>query len=96
MEIAATVLATIRMASGGGYLKMKREGQMVYDQGPVVYRLQLSAMWYYRDGVLDVFVGERDLHDDDFGHECYQRVVVYGDSFGGINTILTMLCAWGF
>lgn len=51
---------------------------------------------YYRDGVLDVFVGERDLHDDDFGHECYQRVVVYGDSFGGINTILTMLCAWGF
>ncbi|KAK9230077.1 hypothetical protein WN944_023044 [Citrus x changshan-huyou] len=89
MEIAATVLATIRMASGGGYSKMKREEQMVYNQGPVLHR-------YYRDGVLDVFVGERDLHDDDFGHECYQRVVVYGDSFGGINTILTMLCAWGF
>lgn len=39
---------------------------------------------YCGDGVLDVVVDRRDLHDDDFGRECYRRVVVYGDSFGGV------------
>ncbi|KAK9231604.1 hypothetical protein WN943_021842 [Citrus x changshan-huyou] len=78
MEIVATALSTVEMASdcGAGGLLLDNYRQC----GDVVVLLH----GYCGDGVLDVVVDRRDLHDDDFGRECYRRVVVYGDSFGGV------------
>ncbi|KAK9224728.1 hypothetical protein WN943_009764 [Citrus x changshan-huyou] len=50
---------------------------------------------YCRDSVLDVVVDRRHLHEDDFGHECYRRVMVYGDSFSSVEAVSTVLCARG-
>lgn len=48
MEIVATALSTVEMASDCGYSEMKREGRMVYDKGPAVYCLTIIGnvvMW---------------------------------------------------
>lgn len=105
MEIAATALATVGMASDGGYPEMKREAQTVYDKGPVVYCLTIignvvtwqlcfmgTAGMVFLTSSLTGGISMTAI----LAMNVIAGVVVYGDSFGGVKAVSTVLCAWGF
>ncbi|XP_002534165.2 probable purine permease 4 [Ricinus communis] len=105
MEIAATALATVGMASDGGFAEMKRESEYVFDGG---------EKWYWITVFTNVFTwqlcfmgtaGMVFLTSSLTGGICMTAllamnvlggVLVYGDEFGGVKVVSTLLCGWGF
>ncbi|XP_057470595.1 probable purine permease 4 [Actinidia eriantha] len=106
MEAAATVLATAGMAAaGGGFSDMRRESLEVFDKGPGAY------WWAVAGNVVTwqlCFMGTAGmvfLTTSVTGGICMTAlmavnvvggVVVYGDDFGGVKVVATLLCGWGF
>ncbi|CAA7014197.1 unnamed protein product [Microthlaspi erraticum] len=106
MEFAATVFATIGMAFDGGFKEMVKEANHVFTEGPTVYwtvaifvnvvTWQLcfaatSGMVYLTSGITGGICMTALLAMNVIG-----GVVVYGDEFGGVKIVSTVLCIWGF
>ncbi|XP_071721831.1 probable purine permease 4 [Rutidosis leptorrhynchoides] len=105
MEIAATALASVGMASEGGFSEMQRESQLKFDRGEKLYWITVFAnvvTWQL------CFVGTAGmvfLTSSLTGGICMTAllamnvlggVAVYEDEFGGVKVVSTVLCAWGF
>uniref|UniRef100_M1DLJ2 Purine transporter n=2 Tax=Solanum tuberosum TaxID=4113 RepID=M1DLJ2_SOLTU len=105
MELAATVLATLGMIIDGGFSEMKKEGKNVFDLGEKAYWLTVMfnvVTWQF------CFMGTAGmvfLTSSLTGGVCMTAlmavnvlggVIVYGDNFGGIKVVSTLLCIWGF
>ncbi|XP_075482644.1 putative purine permease 4 [Primulina tabacum] len=106
MEMAATVLATVGMgAANGGFSVMKVESTRVFDKGSAAYWSTLASTliaWQL------CFVGTAGivfLTTSLTGGICMTAllganivggVIVYGDKFGGMKAVSTVLCVWGF
>lgn len=106
MEFSATVFATIGMALDGGFKEMVKEANQVFTKGPTVYwtvailanvvTWQLcfaatSGMVYLTSGITGGICMTALLAMNVIG-----GVVVYGDEFGGVKIVSTVLCIWGF
>ncbi|KAL1205024.1 putative purine permease 4 [Cardamine amara subsp. amara] len=106
MEFSATVFATIGMAFDGGFKDMVKEANHVFTKGPTVYwtvailanvvTWQLcfaatSGMVYLTSGINGGICMTALLAMNVIG-----GVVVYGDEFGGVKIVSTVLCIWGF
>lgn len=106
MEFSATVFATIGMAFDGGFKDMVKEANQVFTKGPTVYwtvailanvvTWQLcfaatSGMVYLTSGITGGICMTALLAMNVIG-----GVVVYGDAFGGVKIVSTVLCIWGF
>lgn len=105
MEIAATALATIGMASDGGFSEMKRESQVVFDKGSKVYWITVFANVITWQLCFLGTAGMVFLTSSLTGGICMTAlmamnvlggVLVYGDEFGGVKVVSTVLCGWGF
>lgn len=105
MEIAATALACVGMASDGGYSEMKRESERVFDKGPTVYWLTVLGNVVTWQLCFMGTAGMVFLTSSITGGICMTAilamnviggVVVYGDPFNGVKAVSTVLCAWGF
>ncbi|KAJ8759099.1 hypothetical protein K2173_004105 [Erythroxylum novogranatense] len=103
MEIAATALATIGMTFDGGFSEMRRESLEIFDKGPTVYWVTVIgnvAAWQL------CFMGTAGmvfLTSSLTGGICMTAllamnviggVLVYGDSFGGVKAVSTVLSVW--
>ncbi|KAK4345003.1 hypothetical protein RND71_035179 [Anisodus tanguticus] len=85
----------------GGFSEMKREGKNVFDLGEKAYWLTVMfnvVTWQY------CFMGTAGMVFLT-GGVCMTAlmavnvlggVIVYGDNFGGIKVVSTLLCVWGF
>ncbi|CAF1928941.1 hypothetical protein Bca4012_072186 [Brassica carinata] len=106
MEFSATVFATIGMAFDGGFKEMVKEANQVFTKGPTVYwtvailanvvTWQLcfaatSGMVYLTSGITGGICMTALLAMNVIG-----GVVMYGDAFGGVKIVSTVLCVWGF
>ncbi|KAJ4916940.1 putative purine permease 4 [Raphanus sativus] len=106
MEFSATVFATVGMAFDGGFKEMVKEANQVFTKGPTVYwtvailanvvTWQLcfaatSGMVYLTSGITGGICMTALLAMNVIG-----GVVVYGDEFGGVKIVSTVLCIWGF
>lgn len=105
MEIAATALATMGMASAGGFSEMKRESQVKFDKGATVYWITVFANVVTWQLCFMGTAGMVFLTSSLTGGICMTAllamnvlggVVVYGDEFGGVKVVSTVLCGWGF
>jgi len=105
MEIAATALATMGMASAGGFSEMKRESQVRFDKGARVYWVTVFANVVTWQLCFMGTAGMVFLTSSLTGGICMTAllamnvlggVVVYGDEFGGVKVVSTVLCGWGF
>ncbi|QCE13235.1 probable purine permease 4 [Vigna unguiculata] len=105
MELAATALATIGMACGGGFAKMRVESRMVFDKGSVVYWVTVMGNVVTWQLCFMGTAGMVFLTCSLTGGICMTAllsmnvlggVVVYKDAFGGFKAISTVLCIWGF
>ncbi|KAK4723261.1 hypothetical protein R3W88_026040 [Solanum pinnatisectum] len=105
MELAATVLATLGMIIDDGFSEMKKEGKNVFDLGEKAYWLTVMfnmVTWQF------CFMGTAGmvfLTCSLTGGVCMTAliavnvlggVIVFGDNFGGIKVVSTLLCIWGF
>ncbi|XP_041027397.1 probable purine permease 4 [Juglans microcarpa x Juglans regia] len=105
MEVAATALASTGMALDGGFSEMKTESQRVFDKGPTAYWVTVFfnvLTWQL------CFLGTAGmvfLTSSLTGGICMTAllamnvlggVLVYGDEFGGVKAVSTVLCCWGF
>ncbi|KAL8496166.1 hypothetical protein ACS0TY_020037 [Phlomoides rotata] len=105
VEIAATVFATVGMAADGGFRDLRVESTAVFDKGPAAYWLTIVGnivLWQFS------FLGTAGmvfLTTSLTGGICMTAllaanvvggVVVYGDEFGGVKVVSTVLCVWGF
>uniref|UniRef100_M1DAU1 Purine transporter n=1 Tax=Solanum tuberosum TaxID=4113 RepID=M1DAU1_SOLTU len=105
MELSATILATLGMIIDGGFPEMKKEGKNVFDLGEKAYWLTVMfnvVTWQF------CFMGTAGmvfLTSSLTGGVCMTAlmavnvlggVIVYGDNFGGIKVVSTLLCIWGF
>ncbi|CAN8290563.1 unnamed protein product [Cochlearia groenlandica] len=106
MELSATVFATTGMAFDGGFKEMVKEANRVFVKGPTVYwsvaifanvvTWQLcfaatSGMVFLTSGINGGICMTALLAMNVIG-----GVVVYGDKFGGVKIVSTVLCVWGF
>jgi len=106
MEFAATVFATIGMACEGGFKEMVKEANHVFTKGPTFYwtiailanvvtwQLSFAAtsgMVYLTSGITGGICMTALLAMNVIG-----GVVAYGDVFGGVKIVSTVLCIWGF
>ncbi|XP_047160704.1 probable purine permease 4 [Vigna umbellata] len=105
MELAATTLATIGMAGGGGFAKMKEESKMVFDKGCMVYWVTVIGNVVTWQLCFMGTAGMVFLTSSLTGGICMTAllsmnvlggVLVYKDTFGGFKAISTILCIWGF
>ncbi|WCJ33286.1 purine permease 4 [Euphorbia peplus] len=105
MEIAATVLATIGMAYGGGLPEMKRESKAVFDKGEKLYWVviignvvtwQLCFMGTAGLVFLTCSLTGGICMTALLGMNVLGGVFVYGEEFGGVKVVSTLLCGWGF
>ncbi|XP_010676487.2 probable purine permease 4 [Beta vulgaris subsp. vulgaris] len=105
MEIAATALATVGMASDGGFREMRRESKILFDLGPRMYCLTVVATVVSWQLCFMGTAGMVFLTTSLTGGVCMTAllamnvvggVLVYGDHFGGAKAVSTVLCAWGF
>ncbi|KAL5775866.1 hypothetical protein ACOSP7_013423 [Xanthoceras sorbifolium] len=105
MEAAATTLATVGMALSGGYAEMKRESLSVFDVGPKMYWVAVVGNVVTWQLCFMGTAGMVFLTSSLTGGICMTAilamnvvggVVVYGDSFGGVKAVSTVLCGWGF
>lgn len=105
IEFAATVFATVGMAADGGFRDLRVESTAVFDKGPAAYWLTIAGnvvLWQFS------FLGTAGmvfLTTSLTGGICMTAllaanvvggVVVYGDEFGGVKVVSTVLCVWGF
>lgn len=105
MELAATILATLGMTIDGGFSEMEKEGKNVFDLGEKAYWLTVMfnvVTWQF------CFMGTAGMvfmSSSLTGGVCMTSlmavnvlggVIVYGDNFGGIKVVSTLLCVWGF
>ncbi|KAK6163700.1 hypothetical protein DH2020_000564 [Rehmannia glutinosa] len=105
MEIAATAFATAGMAAAGGFSDMRDESTKVFDKGSAAYWLTIAGnlvIWQF------CFMGTAGmvfLTTSLTGGICMTAlmainviggVLVYGDEFGGVKVVSTVLCVWGF
>ncbi|CAI9090726.1 OLC1v1025553C1 [Oldenlandia corymbosa var. corymbosa] len=105
MEIGATILATAGMAADGGFEEMRNESLRVFDLGERAY---WCAIWFNVVTWQLCFMGTAGmvfLTTALTGGICMTAllsmnviggVVVYGDHFGGVKAVSTVLCVWGF
>ncbi|XP_021901653.1 probable purine permease 4 [Carica papaya] len=105
MEVAATALATAGMIWDGGFREMKRESEEVFDKGARMYWI---AVWGNVVTWQLCFMGTAGmvfLTSSLTGGICMTAllgmnvlggVLVYGDEFGGVKVVSTLLCMWGF
>lgn len=105
MEIAATCLATVGMALEGGFSEMKTESKRVFDKGPAVYWVTVISNVVTWQLCFMGTAGMVFLTSSLTGGICMTAlmamnvlggVVVYGDEFGGVKAVSTVLCVWGF
>ncbi|XP_068322321.1 probable purine permease 4 [Pyrus communis] len=105
MEAAATVFATVGMALNGGFREMKAESERVYDKGENVYWVTLWCNVVTWQLCFMGTAGMVFLTSSLTGGICMTAlmgmnvlggVLVYGDSFGGVKAVSTLLCGWGF
>lgn len=105
MEVAATALATIGMAFDGGLSEIKRESVMVFDKGPTVYWATVFSNVITWQLCFMGTAGMVFLTSSLTGGICMTAllamnvlggVLVYGEEFGGVKAVSTVLCAWGF
>lgn len=105
MEVAATAFATVGMAVDGGFSDMRVERLRVFDRGAAAYWWTIVGnlvLWQF------CFLGTAGmvfLTTSLTGGICMTAlmavnvvagVVVYGDKFGGVKAVSTVLCVWGF
>ncbi|KAK6255289.1 hypothetical protein SCA6_016594 [Theobroma cacao] len=105
MEIAATALASVGMACDGGFAEMRRESREVFDKGERVYWVAVVSnvvTWQL------CFIGTAGmvfLTSSLTGGICMTAllgmnvlggVLVYGEEFGGVKAVSTVMCVWGF
>ncbi|XP_055805054.1 probable purine permease 4 [Solanum dulcamara] len=105
MEMAATALATAGMAADGGFSEMKTESMKVFDLGPKAYWLtvgfnvvtwQLCFMGTAGMVFLTTSLTGGVCMTALMGINVLGGVFVYGDHFGGLKAVSTLLCIWGF
>ncbi|OMP05618.1 Drug/metabolite transporter [Corchorus olitorius] len=105
MEIAATVLATTGMAVDGGFTEMKRESKEVFDKGERVYWVALISNVVTWQLCFMGTAGMVFLTCSITGGICMTAllamnvlggVLVYGDNFGGVKVVSTLMVGWGF
>ncbi|KAK9668174.1 hypothetical protein RND81_13G039400 [Saponaria officinalis] len=105
MEIAATALATVGMAADGGFRDMRQEFSQKFDLGSKMYTLTIIANIVCWQLCFMGTAGMVFLTTSLTGGVCMTAllamnvvggVVVYGDEFGGVKVVSTVLCAWGF
>lgn len=105
MEAAATALAVVGMASDGGFEEMRAEGERRFDGGPRLYAITVifnvvtwqlcfmgtAGMIFLTSGLTGGICMTALMAINVVG-----GVVVYGDEFGGVKIVSTVLCTWGF
>ncbi|KAK0578897.1 hypothetical protein LWI29_017937 [Acer saccharum] len=105
MEFAATALATVGMAFSGGYSEMKRESLYVFDLGSDMYWVVVIGNVMTWQLCFMGTAGMVFLTSSLTGGICMTAILamnvvggvaVYGDSFGGVKAVSTVLCGWGF
>lgn len=105
MEIAATVLATIGMALDGGFSEIRNESKKVFDKGEKVYWVTVFSNVVTWQLCFMGTAGMVFLTSSITGGICMTAlmgmnvlggVLVYGDEFGGVKAVSTVLCVWGF
>ncbi|XP_073157180.1 probable purine permease 4 isoform X2 [Henckelia pumila] len=106
MEMAATALATVGMgASHGGFSVMKVESTRVFDKGAAAYWVTVAATLVAWQLCFVGTAGMVFLTTSLTGGICMTAlmganvvggVIFYGDKFGGIKAVSTVLCVWGF
>ncbi|GMJ01758.1 purine permease 4 [Hibiscus trionum] len=105
MEVAATVLATVGMAFHGGFTEMKREAGELFDKGERVYWVTVVSNIVSWQLCFMGTAGMVFLTCSLTGGICMTAllmmnvvggVVVYGDEFGGVKAVSTVMCGWGF
>lgn len=105
IQIVATVFSTVGMLAGHGFHDMKKEAMAFFDLGGARYWLTLGftlVAWQLS------FMGTAGivyLTTSLTGGICMTAllpmnviggVVAYGDAFGGVKAVSTVLCLWGF
>lgn len=105
MEAAATTLATALMVWKGAFGDMAREGRTVFDKGERVYWVtlvfnvvtwQLCFMGTAGMVFLTTSLTGGICMTALMGMNVLGGVLVYGDKFGGVKMVSTILCGWGF
>ncbi|KAK8548345.1 hypothetical protein V6N13_054851 [Hibiscus sabdariffa] len=105
MEVAATALASAGMALDGGFAEMKREARQEFDRGERVYWATVVSNVVSWQLCFMGTAGMVFLTCSLTGGICMTAllmmnvvggVVVYGDAFGGIKAVSTVMCGWGF
>ncbi|XP_065858789.1 probable purine permease 4 [Euphorbia lathyris] len=105
MEFAATVLATVGMACDRGFSEMKRESKVVFDKGEKFYWVVLIGNVVTWQLCFMGTAGLVFLTSSLTGGICMTAllgmnvlggVLVYGEEFGGVKVVSTLLCGWGF
>ncbi|KAG8657495.1 probable purine permease 4 [Manihot esculenta] len=105
MEIAATALATVGMAIDGGFRDIKRESKSEFDKGETWYWITVIGNVVTWQMCFMGTAGMVFLTSSLTGGICMTAllgmnvvggVLVYGDEFGGVKVVSTLLCGWGF
>ncbi|KAI9090231.1 hypothetical protein K1719_028777 [Acacia pycnantha] len=105
MEIAATVLAMVGMASDGGFSEMRRESEGVFDKGKGVYWGTVTANLVTWQMCFMGTAGMVFLTSSITGGICMTAllamnvvggVAVFKERLDGVKAMSTALCMWGF
>ncbi|XP_073153831.1 probable purine permease 4 [Henckelia pumila] len=106
MEMAATALAIVGMgASHDGFSVMKVESTRVFDKGAAAYWVTVAATLVAWQLCFVGTAGMVFLTTSLTGGICMTAlmganvvggVIIYGDKFGGMKAVSTVLCVWGF
>lgn len=105
MEISATILATAGMGLDEGFSDMKTESLKLFDLGTKAYWLTICFQVVTWQLCFMGTAGMVFLTSSLTGGICMTAlmainvlggVLVYGDEFGGVKVVSTVLCVWGF
>ncbi|GLT98897.1 hypothetical protein SLE2022_163710 [Rubroshorea leprosula] len=100
MEVAATVLATVGVVWDGGFMERR-----VFDKGERVYWVTVVGNVVTWQLCFMGTAGMVFLTSSITGGICMTAllamnvlggVLVFGDEFGGVKAVSTVLCGWGF
>ncbi|XP_059633566.1 probable purine permease 4, partial [Cornus florida] len=105
MEVAATVLATAGMAADGGFSEMRVESEKVFDLGPNGYWVTVGSSMVTWQLCFVGTAGMVFLTTSFTGGVCMTAlmamnvvggVIAYGEEFGGVKVVATLMSLWGF
>ncbi|XP_008226019.1 PREDICTED: probable purine permease 4 [Prunus mume] len=105
MQVSATALATLGMALNGAFREMKVESMKVFDKGQSIYWVTVLCNVVTWQLCFMGTAGMVFLTSSLTGGICMTAlmgmnvlggVLVYGDEFGGVKVVSTLLCGWGF